>query len=159
MSNSTPEHPGFTLVPIGTVRQPEGDFCRLEILPPYRAGLKQLAHFSHVIALWWADHADNPSDRAVLTVEPDYAPGKLTGVFACRSPLRPNPIAITTTPILDVDEANGIVTVAYMDAIDGTPLVDLKAYFPTSDRPREVQIPDWLAHWPQWMPTEAWSPE
>jgi tRNA (Thr-GGU) A37 N-methylase len=79
----------------------------------------------------------------------------LTGIFATRAPHRPNPITLTTCKILSVDETNGVVQVAEIDALDGSPVIDLKAYFPVCDRVQDVRIPDWLAGWPEWMPAEG----
>ena len=80
---------------------------------------------------------------------------KLTGIFACRSEYRPNPIAITTCEILDVNKAKGIVNIKNIDAYDGTEIIDLKAYFPVCDRVKNAKIPDWLSFWPEWMPDEG----
>ena len=121
---------------------------------PFRPALAGLGHFSHVIALWWPDQLD-PAWGAILQSEPPYAPGHVTGVFASRAPYRPNPIALTVCPILSVDEAAGIVRVADIDALDGSPLFDLKAYFPVCDRVRAARIPAWLADWPDWLPEEG----
>lgn len=141
----------YTLYPIGKVIRKE-DGSHLEIDAAYHAGLKQLDHFSHVIVVWWADRHDNLVDRSKLQTFPPYAPQHLTGVFACRSPYRPNPIAFTTCKILAINEDQGIVHIADIDALDGTPILDLKAYFPASDRVREAAIPEWLSEWPEWMP-------
>ena len=54
-----------------------------------------------------------------------------------------------------VDEENGIIRVADIDAYDGTPIVDLKAYFPVCDRVKEAKIPEWLSNWPDWMPEQG----
>ena len=94
-----------------------------------------------------------------MTCYPPYAEDILTGVFACRSEYRPNPILMTTCTILDVDEDNGTVQVAWIDALDGTAILDLKPFMPVSDRPEEVRMPDWLSHWPEWIPTGYWFPE
>jgi tRNA (Thr-GGU) A37 N-methylase len=59
---------------------------------------------------------------------------------------------MTTCKVLEVDELAGRVRVADIDAIDGTRIVDLKAYLPVCDRVREVHIPEWLSDWPDWMP-------
>ena len=142
--------PSYQLHPIGTIRSVDGSF-RLEIFEPYRAALKELARFSHLMIFWWADQHDNPQDRAVTTTPLPYAPGIQAGVFACRSPYRPNPIALTTMFMLDVDIENGIVHLPWIDAEDGTPLLDLKPYIPVSDRIRDVRVAEWFANWPQWM--------
>lgn len=140
----------FTMRPIGYVRGTE-EKGYLEILEPFRPALKQLDQFSHVIVVWWAHGHDNEEHRNIMQCEPPYADGRVTGIFACRAEYRPNPVAITTCKITGVDEEKGIVRVGYIDAFDGTPIVDLKAYFPISDRAREATIPPWLSHWPEWI--------
>lgn len=144
----------YKLCPIGCVRR-TANSRRLEILKPFRPALQQLNHFSHVMVFWWAHKHDNNKSRSTLQCEPPYAKGKITGVFATRAEYRPNPIAMTTCKVLKVDEENGIVEVAEIDAFDGTPIVDLKAYFPVCDRVKEAHIPEWLSDWPQWMPEEG----
>jgi tRNA-Thr(GGU) m(6)t(6)A37 methyltransferase TsaA len=142
--------PTYEIHPIGYVRAAGGSF-RLEILEPYRPALKELARFSHALIFWWADQHDNPKDRALTTTSLPYAPGVEAGVFACRSPYRPNPIALTTMFLLDVDVENGIIHLPWIDADDDTPLLDLKPYIPISDRIRDVRVAEWFADWPQWM--------
>lgn len=137
--------------PIGYIRRNAETIC-LEIAEPFRPALKQLDHFSHVMVFWWAHKHDNERSRRILQCEPPYAKGKTTGVFATRAEYRPNPIAMTTCKILAVDEIKGVITVADIDAFDGTPIVDLKAYFPVCDRVKRATIPEWLAEWPEWMP-------
>jgi len=139
------------LKPIGVVaaREQEGQFS-LQILPEYRPALAQLDQFSHVLVLWWANHHDNAASRATLTARLPYAEGVEAGVFACRSEYRPNPIAVTVCPIIAVDQAAGQVTLAYIDAFDGSPVLDLKPYLPVCDRLREVQVADWMRDWPAW---------
>ena len=141
----------FEMVPIGRVRR-DDDAVVLEIEAPFRPGLKQLGHFSHVMVFWWAERHDNGEHRRILQTEPPYAQGRVTGVFATRAPYRPNPVAMTTCPIVNVDEEAGRVTVSNLDAFDGTQIVDLKAYFPVCDRVEAAYIPDWLEGWPEWMP-------
>jgi tRNA-Thr(GGU) m(6)t(6)A37 methyltransferase TsaA len=144
----------YQIYPIGYVRRPENDIY-LEILEAFRPALRQLNHFSHVMVFWWADRHDNERSRSIMQTEPPYASGKLTGVFATRAEYRPNPIAMTTCEVLEVDEQNGTVRIANIDAYDGTPVVDLKAYFPVCDRVKEATIPEWLSDWPEWMPEEG----
>jgi tRNA-Thr(GGU) m(6)t(6)A37 methyltransferase TsaA len=140
--------------PIGRIRR-EKEGIRIQVGAPYRPGLKQLDQFSHVMVFWWADWFDQPDYRdnaERLQMEPPYAQGHVTGVFASRAPYRPNPIAMTTCTIQAVDEEQGWVQVGDIDAVDGTPLVDLKAYFGVCDRVREARLPAWLEGWPEWMP-------
>lgn len=141
----------YQVNPIGYVRRTESGI-RLEIGEPFRPALRQLDHFSHVMVLWWADRFDDAESRSNLQTRPPYAEERVTGVFATRAPYRPNPIAVTICKLLGVDEEGGTVRVADIDALDGTQVVDLKAYFPVCDRVREAHIPEWLAGWPEWMP-------
>jgi tRNA-Thr(GGU) m(6)t(6)A37 methyltransferase TsaA len=141
----------FHMHPIGYVRR-SADGVQLDILGPFRPALKQLDRFSHVMVFWWADKHDNEKSRNIMQTEPPYASGKVTGVFATRAEYRPNPIAMTTCTLSAVDQESGIVQVVDIDAYDGTPIVDLKAYFPVCDRVREAYIPEWLSDWPEWMP-------
>lgn len=141
----------YELRPIGKVRR-DGTQIQLEIAEPYRPALKQLEHFSHVMVFWWADQFDTEEYRSMLQSHPPYAEEHLTGVFATRSPYRPNPIAMTTCPLVAIDEEQGLLTVSDIDAFDGTAILDLKAYFPVCDRVQEAHIPEWLADWPDWMP-------
>ena len=141
----------FEVYPIGRVHRSD-DAVVLEIDAPLRPALKDLEQFSHVMVFWWADQFDNDEDRAKLHIHPPYAPDRAMGVFATRSPFRPNPIAMTTCPIVDIDAEQGRITVTDIDAVDETQIIDLKAYFPICDRVRDAHIPSWLAGWPEWMP-------
>lgn len=142
--------PCYEVRPVGYVRANGEQFC-LEILEPYRPALKEMRQFSHILVFWWAHEQDAAAHRATLTTELPYAPGVTAGVFACRSPYRPNPIAQTAVPVLAVDEEKGLVILPWIDANDGTPVLDLKPYIPLSDRIRDVRVAKWLREWPDWM--------
>jgi tRNA-Thr(GGU) m(6)t(6)A37 methyltransferase TsaA len=141
----------FSMTPIGQVRREDGRIY-LAIDAPYRPALKQLQHFGHVHVLWWFSRYEDAAHRGVLDSTPPYGEDvPLTGVFASRYPMRPNPIGLTTVQVLEVDLEAGRVEVGNMDAFDGTPIVDLKPYIPVCDRVRETRVPPWIAHWPDWM--------
>ena len=144
----------FSLQPIGRIRRSE-EGVLVEIDLPYRPALCNLGFFSHVMVFWWAHLHDNDQSRTMLQTEPPYAQGHVMGVFATRAEYRPNPIAMTTCKLLAVDEEAGVLQVADIDALDGSPVIDLKAYFPVCDRVREAHIPEWLSDWPDWMPEEG----
>ena len=144
----------YQVYPIGSILREAGRI-RLEISEPFRPALMQLDHFSHVMVFWWADRFDNEEARTNLQCRPPYAEDHLTGVFATRSPYRPNPIAMTTCRLVAIDEANGVIEVADIDAYDGTRVVDVKAYFPVCDRVQDANVPDWLSDWPEWMPDDG----
>lgn len=152
MANNSQKSQSYSVHPVGTmhISEEEGRF-EIEILPQFRNALFQLDRFSHVIVVWWADQHDNPSSRSIITTELPYAPGVKAGVFACRAEYRPNPVALTTTPIIAIDEERGVIKAAYLDAFDGTPVLDLKPYIPVSDRIRDYKVAEWLQDWPGWQ--------
>lgn len=69
-----------------------------------------------------------------------------TGVFACRSPSRPNPIGLCVVELLRVDEC--VLTVKGLDAFEGSPIVDMKPYLPRADCILNAQTPGWTKHGP-----------
>ena len=144
----------FQVYPVGTIRRNEGSI-EIRIDAPYCAGLKALDTFSHVIVHWWAQKFDESQYREVLVTPLPYAEGRDAGVFACRGPVRPNLIMTTVCKILGVDEGKGVVRIQNIDAFDGTPVLDLKAYFPVVDRVKEAHISPYLVDWPEWLPDEG----
>ena len=84
----------YKLSPIGKVQAGQDGFV-LKIAPKYRNALKGLDGFGHVNVLWWSHYLDAPEHRSVVEAEQPYAKGPSTlGIFATRSPLRPNPICV-----------------------------------------------------------------
>lgn len=137
----------FKIKQIGTIRSDDEGF-RAEVFPEYRAALSGLEGFSYVNLLWWFDGCDNDACRSVLTEEKPYKKGPETlGVFATRSPERPNPIALSCAYVTYIDAKNGVIGLAYTDANDGSPLLDIKPYTPSLDRVESPAVPDWCAHW------------
>ncbi len=95
----------------------------VEVDAPYRAGLEGLQGASHVVLLYWLDQA-----RRDLIMQRPRLSGKLSGVFALRSPVRPNPIGLAVVRVLGLDIAAGRLELAAIDCLDGTPLIDVKPY-------------------------------
>lgn len=134
---------------IGTVCCREDGFL-IKIEPEYRAALTGLAGFGYIQVLWWFDACDNSTSRAKLTERKPYRKGPaLLGVFATRSPERPNPIALSPAAVTFIDDENGEIGLAWLDANDGTPVLDIKPYMPSVDRVETPVVPDWCAHWPE----------
>ena len=100
--------------------------CTIEIDPRYADGLKDLETSSHVIVLYWMDRAP----RNLILQTPRHA-GETRGVFALRSPARPNPIALSVAELVGIEGTT--LTVRGLDCLDGTPLLDLKPYFASTD--------------------------
>lgn len=137
------------LTPIGRILN-DSAAPRIVLDPAYRPGLKGLAAYGHVQVLWWMDRCDNPSDRSTLVETKPYVKGPAElGVFALRSPERPNPIALTTAPIARVDGQSGVVFLHFIDAFPGSLVLDLKPYTPGIDRVERPATPAWCAHWPR----------
>lgn len=138
----------FVLHPVGQVKT-SGSPALLQIFPAFTPALFGLFEYSHAQVLWWFDGTDTPVNRARTIVRCPYvgAPEKL-GVFATRSPFRPNPIALSCARILSIDEENGRVALDAFDAEPGSFVLDLKPYAPSSDRVESPSVPAWSAHWP-----------
>lgn len=105
---------------IGKIVNEEENVC-VKLAPEYAEGLKGLEGYSHVQILWWADGCDNETDRKTLVEKKPYKNGlDELGVFALRSPERPNPIAVSNADIAYIDAENGVVGLYYIDAFNGT---------------------------------------
>jgi tRNA (adenine37-N6)-methyltransferase len=131
----------YVVHPIGEVVKTD-ESTVLKILPPYRQAMFGLDGFSHIIVLYWFDKNDTPEKRATLKVHPrGDERNPLMGVFATRSPMRPNLIGLAVCKIKYVD-ADGI-TVDDIDAYDKTPIIDIKPYIPHNDCVSDATVPKW----------------
>ena len=131
----------FILKPVGWVHKESGR-TTLVLNKELEPALLGLDGYSHVWVLWWFDRNDTPEKRSTLQVHPRGNPNNpLTGVFACRAPVRPNLIALTLCRVLAVRD--NVVEVETIDAFANTPILDLKPYIPGYDTAK-ASIPDWL---------------
>lgn len=147
-----PDSAAFTFRPVGIVRSPYAAIREvpkglgvehqaegtIEIFPEYEAGLQDIEGFSHLYVLWVFDRAGTPPESWVGTPPTDDRPH---GVFATRSPRRPNPLALTVVELLS--RAGRVLSVRGVDMLDGTPVLDLKPYL--SNVPEEKLRRGWLA--------------
>ena len=127
---------------IGVIRSPfktkdetpiQGAFAkeakgRLEILPEYRDGLKDLEDFTHLHLLYRFDRAGE-----VKMVRETFLSDTAHGLFSTRHPCRPSGIGLTIVRLLSVDKDAGVVEVSGIDVLDATPLLDIKPYMPQFD--------------------------
>lgn len=95
---------------------------------PYREGLLGLARASHVIILSWLHHAP----RTLIVQKPRHA-AEPTGVFSLRSPARPNPVGLHIARLVALNIETGRIDVDAIDLLDGTPVIDIKPYFASTD--------------------------
>jgi tRNA (Thr-GGU) A37 N-methylase len=157
----TSPHKTASEVPKGLGARHTAEGC-LEILPELEAGLTDIEGFSHLIVLWVFDRVEargetNPSQDAGAPSGPGVAWTDLSvavpllgtppsdnrphGVFATRSPRRPNPIALTVVELLGREGPR--LRVRGIDMLDGTPILDIKPYL--SNVPEERLRRGWLA--------------
>lgn len=114
----------------------------------YIPALLGLEGFSHINILWWFSEYDNKQSRTILQTEQPYKNAPETmGIFATRSPIRPNPIALTVTEIIHIDFEKGMIQVVFIDANDNTPILDIKPYTPSLDRVETPYVPIWCDKW------------
>lgn len=137
----------FNLHEIGTLSTTQGYQLRLH--PEYGPGLTGLEGFSHVMILWYA-HRAPLWDGAFLTQEKPYrlAPDTL-GIFSTRSPIRPNNLCVSIAAVRSVDVEQGMLELVWIDAEEGTPVLDLKPYYLCSENVTGASYPDWCDHWPK----------
>ena len=143
---------GFSLTLIGHVRTPwsKGNCPKnmaaareanrpatLMIDPPWREGLQGLERASHLILLGWFGDAD----RNLLMLKPPHA-AAAQGCFSLRSPARPNPIGVSIVRRTSLGLAAGLVTVDALDWYDGTALLDIKPYYPSTDSHPDALVVD-----------------
>jgi tRNA (adenine37-N6)-methyltransferase len=141
------------LKPIGRVKnavaeRPAPDFAwddvasEIIIDDSLKEGLDGLDEYSHIIVVFWL-HKSLESDRMALKVHPrrktDRQP---VGLFASRSPFRPNALGLKVVRLLGRKE--NVLSVQGLDAIDGTPVLDIKPFIPGYDSPPGAAAPRWM---------------
>jgi len=98
--------------------------------------------FSHLLVLYWP-HLGSPEGRKLTQGHPvgrkDFP---LVGIFATRSPMRPNPVLLTTVQL--VERRGNVLRVTGLDAVDSSPLIDIKPYTPGYHEVRDVRMPGWM---------------
>ena len=109
--------------------------CTIELDPRYATGLAGVSACTHLIVLYFMDRA-----RRDLMMQAPRHHSDLRGTFSVRSPVRPNPIAMSVVKLLHVDGTR--LSVIGLDCLDGTPLIDIKPYFVSVD-----SVPEALVGW------------
>ena len=139
----------FYIDSVGKIISNENGFF-VKIDKKFIPALKELDTFSHVNIIWWADKCDSRELRDSLTTEKPYKNSpSVMGIFATRSPARPNPMAVSTAEIIHIDYEKGLIQITYIDADNDTPVIDLKPYTPSLDRVENFTSPEWCSHWPE----------
>ena len=143
------ERHSLELNPIGIIHSPYRDrgeapsqgckreeISQVEVFKEFEGGLKDIEKFSHIILIYWFHKSRGY--RLVITPFWDKKPH---GLFTTRSPDRPNPLGLSVVELIAREK--NVLTVKGLDAIDGTPLLDIKPYFPSVDEKSDVRM-GWL---------------
>ena len=141
-----PERFDASLYFIGRIRTPWTDrencpknaresdaVCTIEVDQRWAPALRGVETCTHLVVLYWMDRSRRD---LVIQVPRHYGVGR--GTFALRSPARPNPIAMSVARLLGVDESR--LSVSGLDCLDGTPLLDIKPYFASTDSVAEAVV-------------------
>jgi len=132
----------FQIFPVGMIKKRDKSVT-IEIHHEYEDALLGLSQCSHILVFSWFHKSDTPEKRSTLRVHPrGNRANPLTGVFATRSPVRPNPISVYTCRILSID--GNVIHIEKIDALDGTPVIDIKPYVPRFDSVLDVKMPRWV---------------
>lgn len=111
---------------------------QIELLPQHARKLGGLDGYSHVIVVYWIHRARE------WRMPKDHAKPPQVKLFATRMPKRPNPIGLSVVEILSFSPEEGLLKVKGLDALDETPVLDIKPYIPHFDSFSEASVPDWL---------------
>lgn len=144
--------PAITMAPIGVVRNrikkptPHGwgeVASRIVLRPDIADALLGLADYSHIIVLFWLHGIPEEVRGSKHRLHPlDDPEMPLQGVLATRSQIRFNPIGLSVVPLLGID--GNVLRVHDLDAIDGTPVLDIKPYIPHHDAVPDARVPAWV---------------
>jgi tRNA-Thr(GGU) m(6)t(6)A37 methyltransferase TsaA len=142
----------FTVRPIGYVKSPytqtgdvahthtgwTADTSRIHLLGKYAKALGGLQGYSHIIVLFWVHKASG------WKMPKDHHKPPHVKLFATRMPVRPNLVGMSVVELLDFSTDTGEVVIKGLDALDGTPVLDIKPYIPNFDSCPDASVPNWV---------------
>lgn len=117
------------------------DVSTIVLNEEYHSGLKGLENFTHVFILYYLDKAAYQKEKHLQRRPQNREDMPLVGIFSQRGKDRPNQIGMTSVRIVSVGGA--ALTVKGLDAIDGTPVLDIKPYYPVYDK-KDAKVPEWV---------------
>lgn len=130
---------------VGVVEVAGEEEAKVRIFPEFCDALKGINGFSHIMILYWIHLRDNEKERGVLQVVPRGRSNSVkVGVFACRSPSRPNPVGLCVVKLVKVEDC--VLTVKGLDAFEGSPIIDVKPYIQRRDAVPNAYTPEWILH-------------
>jgi tRNA (adenine37-N6)-methyltransferase len=123
-------------------RQVKNTVSELVIFDAWRELLDGIEGFSHILVLYWP-HLIDPERRNLRKVHPMGRKDlPIQGIFATRSPARPNPVLVSTVPLLSRESS--VLRVKGLEAVDGSPLIDIKPYVEVYHGVENPRFPEWL---------------
>jgi tRNA-Thr(GGU) m(6)t(6)A37 methyltransferase TsaA len=123
-------------------RRVEASICELVIDPQWEALLDGIDAFSHILVLYWP-HLLDPSRRKLRKVHPmGRKDMPLQGIFATCSPARPNPVLVSAVPL--VARKGNVLEVRGLEAVDGSPIIDVKPYSKNYLQVDGLKMPAWM---------------
>lgn len=114
----------------------------IKIHAEYREGLKGLDEFSHINVIYYLDKASFHSERDLIRRPKGREDMPKVGIFSQRAKNRPNTLGITSVKLLKVQ--HDTIYVDGLDAINGTPVLDIKPYYPQYDCKLDAKVPEWV---------------
>jgi tRNA-Thr(GGU) m(6)t(6)A37 methyltransferase TsaA len=142
----------ISLEPIGVVRNEIRDHKRsgwgevtseVVIDEELAESLEGLEEFSHIIVVFWMHKSPTGMKHPVKVHPRGRADLPLVGLLATRAPFRPNSLGVSVVKLAEIRQ--NVLTVVGLDAMDGTPVIDIKPFMPPLDNPTEVRMPDWVS--------------
>lgn len=140
----------ITLKPIGRVRNSIRHFKRegwesvvseIVLDPQYSEALDGIEDYSHILVLFWISRLQ-AAQRKIKKIHPKSRPDlPLVGIFATRTQYRPNPIGLTLVKL--ISRKKNVLKVKGLDALQGTPIIDIKPISPKREFLRKYRIPKW----------------
>jgi tRNA-Thr(GGU) m(6)t(6)A37 methyltransferase TsaA len=132
----------FEIFPVGSIKKAGGKTF-VHIHEPYKDGLLGLGQFSHILVFFWFHKNDNREGRSALRVHPrGNRNNPLTGVFATRSPVRPNLLGIAACRVVSIQ--GPVIEVDKIDAFHGTPVIDIKPCLSPGDVEVNLKVAEWV---------------
>jgi tRNA-Thr(GGU) m(6)t(6)A37 methyltransferase TsaA len=143
--------PDIILKPIGRVHNPIGKkkwegwesvVSEIILSPRYEEALEGIEEYSHLLILFWISRTPARSRGRRLKIHPKFRPDlPLVGIFATRTQYRPNPIGLTQVQLLK--RRKNVLRVKGLDALNGTPVLDIKPISPRTEMPPKIRVPEW----------------
>jgi len=132
----------FKIYSIGIIKNVDDNVSKIILDKELNEGLEHLEKYSHIVVMYYLNKVLE-EDRKAVKIKPHHDDIPVLGIFATRFPARPNPIGLYVAKLLKID-GNEII-ISKIDAMDETPVIDIKPYIPKFDMPNEdIKLPEWI---------------